>query len=126
MRLPRDRHAARSVSKRAQLRRLCATKSRVRSTAILHGKFEPQSNNYDKSNLNRLVGRRSRPRALTPPPKVRHLGTGTTTGTATTTRRPDCWKTEPDAVDLGRRDGTRFTKPRVTRERPQIIGPIVT
>jgi len=63
------------------------------------------------------------PRVLTPLPKVRHLGTGTTTGTATTTRRPDCWKTEPAAADLGRRDGTRLTKTRVTRERPQNIGP---
>ena len=65
------------------------------------------------------------PRVLTPLPKVRHLGTGTTTGTATTTRRPDCWnqQREPAAADLGRRDGTRLTKTKVTRERPQIIGP---
>ena len=48
-----------------------------------------------------------------------------TTGTATTTRRPDCWnqQREPAAADLGRRDGTRLTKTKVTRERPQIIGP---
>jgi hypothetical protein len=36
MRRPRNRHAARSVSKRGKLRRLFATKSRVRSAAILN------------------------------------------------------------------------------------------
>jgi hypothetical protein len=48
MRRTRDRHVDHSDSRRGRLRPLFATKSRAGSAAILDGKFESQSNEYNE------------------------------------------------------------------------------